>query len=82
MSVDFTAVNLTAGTYWVDYLVVGPENAFAMIRATVTGAECWVDWDDLGFGPASSVIGVTPADLSFVLSGDVVPVELQSFSAE
>jgi hypothetical protein len=82
MSVDFAAVNLVEGTYWVDYLVVGPENAFAMVKATITGSECWADWDDLGFGTASSVIGTTPADLSFVLSGDIVPVELQSFSAE
>jgi hypothetical protein len=82
MSVDFTALNLAEGTYWVDYLVVGPENAFAMVKATVTGSECWVDWDDLGFGTASSILALTPADLSFVLSGDVVPVELQSFSAE
>jgi len=82
MSVDFAAVNLTAGTYWVDYLVVGPENSYSMVKATVTGSECWVDYDDLGFGTASSIIGVSPADLSFVLSGEVVPVELQSFSAE
>ena len=82
MSVDFTAVNLVAGTYWVDYLIVGPENAFSMVKATVTGSECWLDWTDLGFGTASSILGLTPADLSFVLSGDVVPVELQSFSAE
>jgi hypothetical protein len=81
MSVDFTAVNLAAGTYWVDYLVVGPENAFAMIRAAITGSECWLDWDDYGLVSGTTVIGV-PADLSFVLSGEVVPVELQSFSAE
>jgi hypothetical protein len=36
----------------------------------------------LGFGTASSILATAPADLSFVLSGDVVPVELQSFSAE
>lgn len=79
----FNAVNFTAGTYWVRLMILGPENNFLMIRATVTGAGAWCDFSDLGTGPCPNVIGGTPpVDLAYSLSGLVVPVELQSFSVE
>jgi len=80
-SVDFNAINVVAGVYWVDFLPIGPENSYAMVRATVTGAECWINYDDYGFMAGSALFGVA-ADLSFVLNGTVVPVELQAFTVE
>lgn len=80
LSVDFDPVNIVEGTYWVDFLPVGPENSFTMTRATVTGSECWVDYDDLGGLQSGTTQFGAAADLSFVLNGTVVPVELQAFT--
>jgi hypothetical protein len=60
---------LGAGTYWVEGTVVGADNNFWLVKATVTGAQCWVNYDDFGgLFPGSSIFGVT-ADLNFCLGG-------------
>ena len=62
---------LLAGTYWVEGTVVGQDNNFWLVKASVTGSECWVDYDDFGGGglrPGSEVFD-EPADLNFCLGG-------------
>ena len=55
--------------HWVEGTIVGPENNFWLTRSSVTGSECWVDYQSLGgLQPGSAVFGVA-ADLNFCLSG-------------
>ncbi|MFG0242130.1 MAG: hypothetical protein ACF8R9_05005 [Phycisphaerales bacterium JB054] len=72
IDVTFDDIFLGAGRYWVEMQVIGTDNHFQMVRSTVTGSECWVNYADLGFGPGSSVFGVA-ADLAFSLTGEVAP---------
>jgi hypothetical protein len=72
VSLDFDAVSLAAGTYWWYGYVVGPENAFMMIRADYLLNPCWLDYDDLGgFQSGFTQFGVD-ADLAFQITG-VIP---------
>jgi hypothetical protein len=74
--------NLTAGTYWFEFTIVGPDNNFAMVKATLTGQECWVNYDDFGgLQPGSAIFGVQ-ADLTWALCGTLAPVELMDFAIE
>lgn len=64
---SFDVVTLPAGTYWIEATVVGTEDDFWLVRASVTGSEAWVNYEDLGgLAPASSVFGQA-ADLNFCL---------------
>ena len=64
-------VHLDPGTYWLEGVMVSPppyDNNFWLVRASITGSECWVDYDDLGgFQPGSAVFGVQ-ADLNFSIT--------------
>ena len=72
--VDFDPVPLAPGTHWFDGTVVGADNNFWLVKATVTGSECWVDYDDFGgLFPGSSIFGVQ-ADLNFCLTGFINPL--------
>lgn len=72
-TLEFDPVVLDPGTYWWYGYVVGPENAFMMIRADVNLNEAWVDYSDLGgFQSGTSQFGA-PADLAWQVTGTVVP---------
>lgn len=72
----FDDIALSAGTYWIEGNVIGPENNFWMIRAGVTGNECWVNYDDLGgLMRGSTQFGVA-ADMAFSLTGIPEPASL------
>ena len=61
-------ITLDAGTYWHESTIVGPDNDYWLVRATVTGSECWTNYDDLGgLRPGSDTFGVE-ADLNFQLT--------------
>jgi hypothetical protein len=81
-SLTFTPIAIAAGTYWLDHTIVGPENNFHLVRATVTGNELWVNYDDLGGLQSGTTQFGVAADLNFVLMGELMPVELQSFEVE
>jgi hypothetical protein len=62
------AVVLTAGRYWTDAAVVGPENNF-WETAEIIDNECWVDYADFGgLQPGSHVNGVS-YDINGLLTG-------------
>ena len=68
----FNTITLGPGTYWVEFLPIGPENSFCMVRSAITGSPCWVNYDDYsGLAPGSSVFEVS-ADLSWQLLGTAV----------
>jgi len=75
MTYNFNDIALSAGTYWIEGHVVGPENNFWMIHQGITGSECWVNYEDLGYGPGSGQFGVQ-ADLAFTLTGIPEPASL------
>ncbi|MBU0639337.1 MAG: PEP-CTERM sorting domain-containing protein [Planctomycetes bacterium] len=70
---EFAPIVLGPGTYWIEGNVVGPENNFWMIKSSVTGSECWVNYDDLGGLQSGTAIFGVPKDLSFQLTGTIVP---------
>jgi len=66
---EFGAIQLAPGSHWLEGTVVGADNNFWMIRSSVTGSQCWVNYDDFGgLLPGSSIFGVS-ADLNFCLTG-------------
>jgi hypothetical protein len=71
---DFDAVELLPGTYWFEATVIGPENNFWLIHnPPLSGAECWVNYEDLGgLQPGSLAFGGATADLSYKLMGSSV----------
>ena len=68
----FDAVNLTEGTYWLEATTVDASqslNNFWLVRATVAGNECWINYEDFGgLFPGSAVFGAA-ADLNFSVNG-------------
>ncbi len=66
----FEEVKLPAGIYWAEgWLGAGTPNSFWMIHlAPLWGSECWINYDDYGFMPASNIFSVQ-ADLSFQIWG-------------
>ena len=79
----FDPIIVPAGTFWVDHAIVGPENNFHLVKATVTGNELWVNYDDLGGLQSGTTQFGVAADLNFALFGSlVVPVELMAFEVE
>jgi MYXO-CTERM domain-containing protein len=73
VSLEFDDVALDPGVWWFYGYVIGPENAFMMIRQDITLSECWVDYDDLGgLQPGTNISGF-PADLPFQITGIPVP---------
>lgn len=72
IDVTFDDVVLGPGRYWVEMQVVGSDNHFTMVRSSITGSEAWVNYADFGFGPGSSVFGVS-ADIAYSLTGDIAP---------
>lgn len=71
--VVFDDIYLAPGRYWVEMQVIATDNAFQMVRAGVTGSECWVNYADFGgLMPGSSIFG-TRADIAYSLTGDVAP---------
>lgn len=65
----FDTVTLGPGTYWVEFLPIGPQNSYCMIRQSITGSQCWVNYADYGgLQPGSSMFEVG-ADLSWMLLG-------------
>ena len=73
--VTFDDIALDAGTYWFEAAIFGPEHDHWLVHTALTGSECWVNYDDFGgLQPGSNVYGV-PADLNFVITGNVIPVD-------
>jgi len=65
----FTPIALATGHYWLEAITVGASEDLWLVRSSVQGSECWLDYDDLGgLQPGSAQHGV-PADLNFELSG-------------
>lgn len=66
----FDPVQLAAGRHWAEATNGNSDqNAFWMVKSTVTGTQCWVDYADQGgLMPGSNLFGVQ-ADLSFQLWG-------------
>ncbi len=69
----FDDIALGAGTYWIEATIAGPENNFWLVHTAVTGSECWINYDDLGFMPGSQNFGGITRDLNFVLTGIPAP---------
>jgi hypothetical protein len=66
----YEPITLTGGTYWVEGNVIGPDNNFWMVHAYPPGgSECWINYEDYGFMPASDLFGVQ-ADLAYWLTGE------------
>lgn len=66
--VTFDSLPLSAGHYWVEMHILGPENAFQMIRQDVTLNPLWVNYEDFeGLGPGRDIFGVD-VDANFTLS--------------
>ena len=65
-------VNLGAGTYWLEATTVDATqslNNFWLIKASVTGSESWINYEDFGgLFPGSAVFGAA-ADLNFSVNG-------------
>jgi MYXO-CTERM domain-containing protein len=70
--VTFEDVALGAGTYWMEWTVVGPENNFALTSAP-GGNECWVNYDDLGGLQSGTTIFGVAANMNFTLTGIPAP---------
>lgn len=70
--ITFDSIELAAGAYWVEMRVLGPENAFGMVRTEVTRTEMWINYEDLGFRPGSEQFG-DPRDTTYNLYGTIVP---------
>jgi len=70
---EFGAIQLAPGTHWLEGTVVGADNNLWLIRSSVSGSECWVDYDGWGLLPGSSLFGVQ-ADLNFCLTGSINPL--------
>ena len=65
-------LDLSAGHYWWEATIVGPENNFWLTTA-VQDNECWVNYDDLGgLQSGSSQFGAA-ADMNFRLTGVPAP---------
>lgn len=75
----FDAVPLGPGTYWVEYLPIGPENSFGMVRSGITGSQCWINYDDYGGLQPGSYVFAKQADLSWQLLGMAGPTYDVSF---
>ena len=73
VTLEFDAVTLDPGVYWWYGYVVGPENAFMMIKADITLNEAWVDYDDLGGLMSGTTQFGAPGDLAFQITGTPVP---------
>ena len=66
--VTFEDIDLSAGTYWFEANVVGPENNF-WLTADQQNSECWVDYQDLGgFQSGTQQFGAA-SDLTFYVTG-------------
>ncbi len=79
----FDPIIVPAGTFWIDHTIIGPENNFHLSKATVTGNECWVNYDDLGGLQSCTAQFSAPADINYALFGTVViPAELTAFEVE
>lgn len=86
-----TPFDLTAGTYWLvfyataDFATCGQFGRQASDTTNGLGAQ-WINpAGGFGYGTAWqswSVLGVTQPDTAFRLEGTVLPVELQTFTAE
>ena len=71
ITIGYDPIFVPEGVHWVNFNVIGPENAFAMVKATVTLTEVWVDYEDFGgLQPGTAIFGV-PADLAYVLLGEL-----------
>ena len=71
--VTFDDIALGAGTYWFEATIIGPGNNFWLTHTTVTGSECWVDYDDVGGLQSGTTIFGVAADLNFMLTGVPAP---------
>jgi len=70
----FDPISLSPGTYWVEFLPIGPDNSFGMVKTAIVGSQGWINYDDLfggGLHPASVVVGAT-VDFSWQLLGTAV----------
>jgi len=69
----FSDVSLSAGTYWVEGwgTAAQPENMFWMAQSppNILGAECWVDYTDLGGLMSSTTQFGVPYGVNFKLLG-------------
>ena len=81
---SFEPFVLGPGTYWFEATIVGTDNNFWMARAEpLIGAECWVNYDDLGGLLSGSGIFGVAANLNFGLWGTLsggeveVPVDVK-----
>ena len=71
----FEPVALGPGRYWFEGLIVGPEGNFWLVHVDVRGQESWINYEEFnGLEPASNLFG-EPADLNFVITGNVIPVD-------
>jgi hypothetical protein len=67
----FNAISLGPGTYWVEFLPIGPENSYGMVKTAITGYVGWINWPvdfPPGLQPATVVTGAT-VDYSWRLLG-------------
>ena len=64
----FNTIVLGPGHYWVEYLPIGPVNAWAWVRLGITEIPAWINWDDYGFTSAYVVASVY-VDFSWQLLG-------------
>lgn len=62
-------ISLSAGTYWVDVNVVGPENNFWETAAVANGTQCWVDYPNLGGLQSSTSMFGIPYDIVGTVTG-------------
>jgi len=79
---EFDPISVTAGTYWIDHFIIGPENNFQLTSNQNNGTPCWANYDDLGGLQSCQTQFGTTDDISFRLGGILVPVELQSVEIE
>ena len=72
--VTFDSTALGAGTYWMEWTVVGPENNFVLTADANNGTnECWVNYDDLGgLMSGTDQFGVA-ANMAFSITGVPAP---------
>jgi hypothetical protein len=79
---EFDPVVLSAGRYWLDWSVIGPDNDFVPVNAaSIHDNECWVDYEDYsGLEPGSVQFGI-PADLVWALGEARIGIFAHGFEA-
>ncbi len=69
----FAPVALIAGTYWLEAVIVGPENNFWRTADLAIGTQVWVDYSDRGgFQRGDRVFGAV-YDITGILTGAAEP---------